>query len=58
MPTYDYPGVYIEEQPAASPIQGLSLIHIPEPTRPYSISYAVFCFKKKQQQHNNTQNTK
>jgi phage tail sheath protein FI len=23
MPTYDYPGVYIEEQPAASPIQGV-----------------------------------
>ena len=29
-------------QPAA-----LSLIHISEPTRPYSISYAVFCLKKK-----------
>ena len=26
---------------------GLSLIHISEPTRPYSISYAVFCLKKK-----------
>ena len=25
----------------------LSLIHIPEPTRPLSISYAVFCLKKK-----------
>ena len=25
----------------------LSLIHISEPTRPYSISYAVFCLKKK-----------
>ena len=24
----------------------LSLIHISEPTRPYSISYAVFCLKK------------
>ncbi len=26
---------------------GLSLIHIPEPTRPERISYAVFCLKKK-----------
>ena len=25
----------------------LSLIHISEPTRPYSISYARFCLKKK-----------
>src|SRR5664280_3505089 len=25
----------------------LSLIHISEPTRPYSISYAVFCLKQK-----------
>ena len=25
----------------------LSLIHISEPTRPISISYAVFCLKKK-----------
>ena len=24
----------------------LSLIHISEPTRPYSISYAVFCLKQ------------
>ena len=28
-------------------VQVLSLIHISEPTRPYSISYAVFCLKKK-----------
>eukprot|EP00658_Telonema_sp_P-2_P045757 TRINITY_DN33775_c0_g1_i1.p2 TRINITY_DN33775_c0_g1~~TRINITY_DN33775_c0_g1_i1.p2 ORF type:complete len:102 (-),score=15.28 TRINITY_DN33775_c0_g1_i1:80-385(-) len=28
-------------------IQGLSLIHISEPTRLLSISYAVFCLKKK-----------
>ena len=27
--------------------QGLSLIHISEPTRPERISYAVFCLKKK-----------
>ena len=25
----------------------MSLIHISEPTRPYSISYAAFCLKKK-----------
>ena len=35
---------------AAAPLelsQHLSLIHISEPTRPYQISYAVFCLKKK-----------
>ena len=30
--------------PAAA--EDLSLIHISEPTRPYSISYAVFCLNK------------
>eukprot|EP00658_Telonema_sp_P-2_P080298 TRINITY_DN7965_c0_g1_i3.p2 TRINITY_DN7965_c0_g1~~TRINITY_DN7965_c0_g1_i3.p2 ORF type:complete len:116 (-),score=39.96 TRINITY_DN7965_c0_g1_i3:96-443(-) len=30
-----------------SPREGLSLIHISEPTRLLSISYAVFCLKKK-----------
>src|SRR5678816_1723094 len=33
----------------------LSLIHISEPTRLLSISYAVFCLKKKKIKHNNTQ---
>ena len=28
-------------------VQGLSLIHISEPTRRRGISYAVFCLKKK-----------
>ena len=32
---------------AAHEAQGLSLIHISEPTRPERISYAVFCLKKK-----------
>src|SRR5678816_238885 len=32
---------------AVYPQQGLSLIHISEPTRLLSISYAVFCLKKK-----------
>src|SRR5678816_3647893 len=32
---------------AANNIKGLSLIHISEPTRLLSISYAVFCLKKK-----------
>ena len=32
---------------AALNIGGLSLIHISEPTRLLSISYAVFCLKKK-----------
>ena len=31
-------------------IEALSLIHISEPTRLLSISYAVFCLKKKTQQ--------
>src|SRR5678816_3788459 len=30
-----------------SPLEYLSLIHISEPTRLLSISYAVFCLKKK-----------
>ena len=32
-------------------IQGLSLIHISEPTRRTPISYAVFCLKKKKTTH-------
>src|SRR5678815_4630501 len=32
---------------AAVQVEGLSLIHISEPTRLLSISYAVFCLKKK-----------
>ena len=31
-------------------VRALSLIHISQPTRPYQISYAVFCFKKKKRQ--------
>ena len=33
-------------------VSRLSLIHISEPTRLLSISYAVFCLKKKNYQHN------
>ena len=36
----------ILEIPPAQTIQDLSLIHISEPTRLLSISYAVFCLKK------------
>eukprot|EP00658_Telonema_sp_P-2_P020597 TRINITY_DN18158_c0_g1_i1.p1 TRINITY_DN18158_c0_g1~~TRINITY_DN18158_c0_g1_i1.p1 ORF type:complete len:101 (+),score=6.18 TRINITY_DN18158_c0_g1_i1:192-494(+) len=32
-------------------VKALSLIHISEPTRLLSISYAVFCLKKKKTQH-------
>src|SRR5680860_1773300 len=40
-----------QTQPAGSwPIQGLSLIHISEPTRRTPISYAVFCLKKKKKE--------
>ena len=38
--------VGIPEQADKYPGQLLSLIHISEPTRPYSISYAVFCLQK------------
>src|SRR5674536_189571 len=34
----------------------LSLIHISEPTRLLSISYAVFCLKKKKKKHYNKLN--
>eukprot|EP00658_Telonema_sp_P-2_P058564 TRINITY_DN47075_c0_g1_i1.p1 TRINITY_DN47075_c0_g1~~TRINITY_DN47075_c0_g1_i1.p1 ORF type:complete len:121 (-),score=33.25 TRINITY_DN47075_c0_g1_i1:82-444(-) len=33
-------------------LQRLSLIHISEPTRLLSISYAVFCLKKKKKKYN------
>eukprot|EP00658_Telonema_sp_P-2_P049363 TRINITY_DN37533_c0_g1_i1.p1 TRINITY_DN37533_c0_g1~~TRINITY_DN37533_c0_g1_i1.p1 ORF type:complete len:140 (-),score=43.75 TRINITY_DN37533_c0_g1_i1:127-546(-) len=36
-----------DEPPPDAKIEGLSLIHISEPTRLLSISYAVFCLKKK-----------
>ena len=45
--TLDEPGpdqVQIEQKAIGL---NLSLIHISEPTRPYQISYAVFCLKKK-----------
>eukprot|EP00658_Telonema_sp_P-2_P018387 TRINITY_DN17216_c0_g1_i4.p1 TRINITY_DN17216_c0_g1~~TRINITY_DN17216_c0_g1_i4.p1 ORF type:complete len:104 (-),score=17.30 TRINITY_DN17216_c0_g1_i4:32-343(-) len=35
-----------------SGVIALSLIHISEPTRLLSISYAVFCLKKKKKLHN------
>eukprot|EP00658_Telonema_sp_P-2_P068708 TRINITY_DN57678_c0_g1_i1.p2 TRINITY_DN57678_c0_g1~~TRINITY_DN57678_c0_g1_i1.p2 ORF type:complete len:117 (-),score=31.00 TRINITY_DN57678_c0_g1_i1:21-371(-) len=37
--------------------QHLSLIHISEPTRLLSISYAVFCLKKKKNNIRNTETT-
>ena len=37
----------LEIQAELAAIQHLSLIHISEPTRLLSISYAVFCLKKK-----------
>ena len=47
---FDVLGAPADEAPAAAAADGavddLSLIHIPEPTRPYKISYAVFCLKK------------
>src|SRR5664279_4300682 len=39
-------GRHDEDRPQSVP-QGLSLIHISEPTRRTPISYAVFCLKKK-----------
>ena len=42
-PLYNLVGFQTKMKYAA---QTLSLIHLSEPTRPYSISYAVFCLKK------------
>src|SRR5674536_398074 len=39
--------------PRGRPAHRLSLIHISEPTRLLSISYAVFCLKKKKKTKNN-----
>src|SRR5674536_285390 len=50
IPAYNLP-VYASQRPLPDATQdsvsGLSLIHISEPTRLLSISYAVFCLKKK-----------
>ena len=43
---------YDEERETIADVQDLSLIHISEPTRLLSISYAVFCLKKKKQKKN------
>ena len=47
----------LEREPSAvdarAVIDALSLIHISEPTRLLSISYAVFCLKKKKHKRNN-----
>ena len=37
-----------------NPVSDLSLIHISEPTRLLSISYAVFCLKKKKKKNDQT----
>ena len=37
---------YLREVRAGGVEPGLSLIHISEPTRPYSLSYSVFCLHK------------
>src|SRR5674536_378931 len=47
----DSTGAPTATQPADMP---LSLIHISEPTRLLSISYAVFCLKKKKKKQNKT----
>eukprot|EP00658_Telonema_sp_P-2_P039303 TRINITY_DN2811_c0_g1_i4.p1 TRINITY_DN2811_c0_g1~~TRINITY_DN2811_c0_g1_i4.p1 ORF type:complete len:450 (-),score=105.32 TRINITY_DN2811_c0_g1_i4:82-1431(-) len=48
-PSYDSPqhGGYMQQASQSMPGMYLSLIHISEPTRLLSISYAVFCLKKK-----------
>ena len=40
----------VEELAEGDPVVRLILIHISEPTRLLSISYAAFCLKKKKQQ--------
>ncbi|VDG26267.1 hypothetical protein MUDAN_IGPPGNFN_03607 [Lactiplantibacillus mudanjiangensis] len=39
--------ILVQPNYVIQPLQGLSLIHISEPTRRRGISYAVFCLKKK-----------
>src|SRR5678816_4776183 len=39
--------ITVTAAPPDRTVRGLSLIHISEPTRLLSISYAVFCLKKK-----------
>ena len=39
-------------------VEGLSLIHISEPTRLRRISYAVFCLKKKKKKKKTKKKTK
>ena len=39
--------ITLEVEPSDTMAKHLSLIHISEPTRLLSISYAVFCLKKK-----------
>ena len=46
-PQFDMQGTIIRVNSPSSMVIGLSLIHISEPTRLLSISYAVFCLKKK-----------
>src|SRR5674536_389780 len=43
--------------PAQRPLADLSLIHISEPTRLLSISYAVFCLKKNKKKSDGASNT-
>ena len=51
VPEYVPVGVWVQGPgPGLDVEMYLSLIHISEPTRLLSISYAVFCLKKKQQQ--------
>src|SRR5450756_291196 len=52
----DDPGTWTE--PCQTPVLGLSLIHISEPTRLGMISYAVFCLKKKKKKNKKKKNTK
>ena len=46
-------GCYVPERVLTNRDLELSLIHISEPTRLLSISYAVFCLKKKKQPKKN-----
>ena len=47
--TLGVPHETLRVEVAPGNLQSLSLIHISEPTRLLSISYAVFCLKKKNQ---------
>eukprot|EP00658_Telonema_sp_P-2_P007515 TRINITY_DN12802_c0_g1_i2.p2 TRINITY_DN12802_c0_g1~~TRINITY_DN12802_c0_g1_i2.p2 ORF type:complete len:125 (+),score=40.81 TRINITY_DN12802_c0_g1_i2:117-491(+) len=51
---HNFKHIHSDFTPLQRRVMNLSLIHISEPTRLLSISYAVFCLKKKKKGHSAT----